>query len=98
MAMDFDAVLHDVAGQMSKILGHFGLTQDHELLAVPFRLATVLGPLSFFSTTTTFSAPVDITLSELTIESLFPADLATATIIRRMAEDRPLPVRQAAAG
>ena len=72
--------------------------QDHELLAVPFRLATVLGPLSFFSTTTTFSAPVDITLSELTIESLFPADLATATIIRRMAEDRPLPVRQAAAG
>jgi transcriptional regulator with XRE-family HTH domain len=58
--------------------------QDHDLIAVPFRLATVHGSLSFFSTTTVFGAPVDITLSELAIESFFPADQATAGIMRRM--------------
>lgn len=60
--------------------------RDHEIVAVPFRLATVHGALSFFSTTTVFGTPVDITLSELAIESFFPADKATATIMRRMTE------------
>jgi transcriptional regulator with XRE-family HTH domain len=60
--------------------------QDHELVAVPFRLATVHGPLSFFSTTTIFGTPVDITLSELAIEAFFPADQATVTIMRQLAE------------
>jgi transcriptional regulator with XRE-family HTH domain len=67
--------------------------QDHEVVAVPFRLATVHGPLSFFSTTTVFGTPVDITLSELAIESFFPADQATATIMRRLAEAIPLAPR-----
>jgi hypothetical protein len=63
--------------------------QDHDAVAVPFRLATIHGPLSFFSTTTVFGTPVDITLSELAIESFFPADQATATVMRQMAEGRP---------
>ena len=61
---------------------------DHERVAVPFRLATIHGPLAFFSTTTVFATPVDITLSELAIESFFPADPATAAIMRQMAEDQ----------
>jgi hypothetical protein len=35
------------------------------------------GELAFFSTTTVFGTPLDITLSELAIEAFFPADEAT---------------------
>ena len=44
--------------------------------------------LSFFSTTTVFGTPLDITLSELAIESFFPADAATAEIMRRIVARR----------
>ncbi|HEX9462594.1 MAG TPA: helix-turn-helix transcriptional regulator [Alphaproteobacteria bacterium] len=47
-------------------------------VVVPFRLHTDGGVLSFISTTTVFGTPVDITLSELALESFFPADAATA--------------------
>ena len=52
-------------------------------IAIPFRVATIDGVLSFFSTTTLFGAPVDITVSELTIEAFLPADAETAAIMRR---------------
>jgi transcriptional regulator with XRE-family HTH domain len=55
-------------------------------VVVPFRLAMDGGILSFISTTTVFGTPVDITLSELAIESFFPADAATAEALRRLAE------------
>jgi transcriptional regulator with XRE-family HTH domain len=75
---------------------------DHELVAVPFRLATVHGPLSFFNTTTVFGRPVDITLSELAVESFFPADQVTVAIMRRLAvqtpEQLPRPAPRAVAG
>lgn len=51
-------------------------------IAVPLKLATNAGLLSFISTTTVFGTPVDITLSELAIETLFPADEETAAILR----------------
>jgi transcriptional regulator with XRE-family HTH domain len=51
-------------------------------VAVPFRVSTVLGLLSFFTTTTIFGTPVDITLSELALECFYPADAATADIVR----------------
>lgn len=43
------------------------------------------GELRFFSTLTTFAAPRDVTLSELRIESLFPADDRTAAFCRALA-------------
>jgi transcriptional regulator with XRE-family HTH domain len=49
---------------------------------VPLQLRTDRGQLNFFSTTTVFGTPVDITLSELTLESFFPADQATAHALR----------------
>ena len=69
--------------------------RDHEIVAVPLQLATVHGPLSFFNTTTIFGTSVDITLSELSIETFFPADQATASLMRQMADRTlpPLPVR-----
>jgi transcriptional regulator with XRE-family HTH domain len=67
--------------------------RDFETLAVPLRLATVHGPLAFFSTTTVFGRPIDITLAELAIEAFFPADAATVSIMRRMAAElAPAPV------
>nr|MBF0681818.1 transcriptional regulator [Pseudomonas sp.] len=53
-------------------------------VAVPFRLQTKAGVLSFLSTTTVFGTPVDITLSELAVESFFPADAATADAMLAM--------------
>jgi len=55
-------------------------------VVMPLQLATETGVLSFFSTTTIFGTPVDVTLSELAIESFFPADAATAEALRRGAE------------
>ncbi len=55
-------------------------------VVVPLRLSSETGVLSFVSTTTVFGTPVDITLAELAIESLFPADATTAAILRRLAE------------
>lgn len=51
-------------------------------VAVPFRLRSELGELAFISTTTVFGTPMDVTLSEVAIESFFPADAATAQAMR----------------
>jgi transcriptional regulator with XRE-family HTH domain len=56
---------------------------DYAGVVVPFRLRAGDGELAFFSTTTVFGTPVDITLSELAIEAFFPADQATAAALRR---------------
>jgi transcriptional regulator with XRE-family HTH domain len=58
---------------------------DTGAVAIPFRLITDDGVLTFFSTTTVFGTPVDITLSELAVEAFFPADQQTAETLRRMA-------------
>jgi hypothetical protein len=49
---------------------------------VPLRIRMSDALLSFFSTTTVFGSPVDVTLSELAIESFFPADAVTAAAVR----------------
>ncbi|MCI0616424.1 helix-turn-helix transcriptional regulator [bacterium] len=54
---------------------------DYAGVAVPFQISTDAGVLSFLSTTTVFGTPVDITLSELALESFFPADSATAEFL-----------------
>lgn len=56
-------------------------------IAVPFELITGDGTLSFLSTTTVFGTAVSISLSELAIESFFPADAATAAAMRRLVPD-----------
>jgi len=57
-------------------------------VAIPFQLRHEGVVLSFISTTMVFGTPVDITLSELAIESFFPADEATAAALKDMAADR----------
>lgn len=54
-------------------------------VAIPLVLETPDGRLSFFSTTTVFGTPVDVTLQELTLETFFPADAATAQAMQAVA-------------
>lgn len=56
-------------------------------IAVPLILRTRQGDLSFISTVTVFGTPVDVTLSELAIESFFPADRRTAEALRALARN-----------
>ncbi|CAD5106645.1 helix-turn-helix transcriptional regulator [Zestomonas carbonaria] len=51
---------------------------------VPLQLDTPWGPLSLISTTTVFGTAVDVTLAELALETFFPADDASARILRQL--------------
>lgn len=56
-----------------------------DAVAIPFRLRAGDGVLSFISTTMVFGTPVDITLSELAVETFFAADEATAVALKTLA-------------
>jgi hypothetical protein len=51
---------------------------------VPLRVRTSVGVLSFFTTIMVFGTPIDVTLSELALESFLPADKETAEIVARL--------------
>ena len=55
-----------------------------DTVAIPFRMRFGDEILSFISTTMIFGTPVDITLSELAVETFFPADDFTAGRMRSM--------------
>ena len=59
---------------------------EHASVVVPLQLTTERGTLSFLSTTTVFGTPLDITLSELALETFFPADKATAVSLRALSD------------
>jgi transcriptional regulator with XRE-family HTH domain len=59
------------------------LSSDH--VAIPFKMRLDGEVLSFISTTMIFGTPVDITLSELALETFFPADELTAARMQTMA-------------
>ena len=50
-------------------------------IVMPLRIRYESRDLVFFSTVTTFGTPLDITLAELAIESFFPADSLTASVL-----------------
>lgn len=54
----------------------------------PLKLAHGDAVLSFISTITVFGTPLDVTLSELAIESFFPADEQTRAVLVRLATER----------
>lgn len=54
-------------------------------IVVPLRYRTPHGELSLFSTTTVFGTPLDVTVAELAIEAFYPAEPATAEILKRLA-------------
>jgi len=58
--------------------------RDYGGVIVPLELRAGDDVLSFFSTTTVFGTPVEITVSELAIESFFPASSETAAALRQL--------------
>jgi hypothetical protein len=62
-------------------------SEGSQRYATPLQIATRLGTVSFLNTTTVFGTPTDVTLSELALEMLFPADEETAVIVQSMREE-----------
>jgi transcriptional regulator with XRE-family HTH domain len=60
-------------------------------VAVPLQLRLHGRTLNLLSTTTIFGTPVDVTLSELALETFFPADEATAAALRELTPSRAAP-------
>jgi transcriptional regulator with XRE-family HTH domain len=74
--------LHDeLAGYPGGGGGHSVDLEAGEI-AVPLRISAGDTELAFISTATTFGTAVDVTLSELSIESFFPADDETASFLK----------------
>jgi hypothetical protein len=62
------------------------LEGEHVGVALPLRMRAADGSvLSFISTTTVFGTAVDVTVQELTLETFFPLDAATAEHLRQVA-------------
>jgi transcriptional regulator with XRE-family HTH domain len=59
-------------------------------LCTPIRIATRFGTVSFLNTLTVFGTPSDVTLAELALEMLFPADDETMEIVAEMERERSL--------
>ena len=57
--------------------------QHTHQLVIPLVLQTPGGVMRFYTTTMVFGSPVDVTLSELAIETFLPADPATEAAMRR---------------
>ncbi|MEH2509915.1 transcriptional regulator with XRE-family HTH domain [Nitrobacteraceae bacterium AZCC 1564] len=55
-----------------------------EAVLVPLQIRMGSDVLSFISTTMVFGTPVDVTLSELALETFFPADDVTAAALQAM--------------
>mgnify|MGYP001161692181 CR=1 FL=1 len=62
---------------------------DAAAVAVPLQLRSPEGVLTLIGTITVFGTPVDVTLSELALETFLPADAATAQALRRLAAGLP---------
>jgi hypothetical protein len=93
---DLQALLAEVESY-PEIRSIAGTTIGRGNVVLPLRLKSDHGELGFITTIATFGTPFDITVSELAIESFFPADVATAQRIRARAtpsEARPLPPRE----
>lgn len=77
-----------LASLYEELKGYPGVAEDHlpdpnAGLFIPLRLlAPDGGELSFFSTIARFGTGLDVTVAELAIESLFPADETTAAALR----------------
>ncbi len=87
-----DPVLAELLDRVVRLGLSAGVTEqrgyDYAGVIVPLRFVTDAGVLSFFSTTTIFGTPVDVTLSEIALESFFPADAATRRPAKRCWRER----------
>ena len=69
-----------------KDTGTSTVAEDGAGVFVPLQIVTRSGLLTLFSTTTVFGTTTEVTLAELVLEALYPADAASAALLRRMME------------
>ena len=86
-----DSALIDLFRELSGLGGGARIARgssdaSRDRVFVPLRLQTAVGTLDLISTTTLFGTPLDITMSEIAIESFLPADGATAQLLARLAQ------------
>jgi transcriptional regulator with XRE-family HTH domain len=82
------SLLTEVMSYPAPAAGIAAVTGDGpQRYATPLQIATRFGTVSFLNTNTIFGTPTDVTLSELALEMLFPADDATVAIVKSMAEE-----------
>lgn len=75
-------LLRELRGYPAPPAPHDGHQEEGEALAIPFRLRHGDAELSFLTTTMVFGTAAEVTLSELTVETFFPMDDATAAALR----------------
>lgn len=90
IAMDGDPFVIDLLRELRECSRRDGLSTvrnssdtEQQGIVVPFQVVTEAGILSFFTTTTVFGTPVDVTVSELSLECFYPADAHTAAALNK---------------
>jgi transcriptional regulator with XRE-family HTH domain len=85
-----DATLRELVDELSGYPGgEAARIPDPGLVVAPLQLWHEGAVLRFFSAATIFGTPIDVTSSELAIESFFPADEHTAAVLRERAARQP---------
>ena len=77
---------HHPDATLQALLDEFGHlatphAQHHPGVLLPLELRTARGVIRMFSTITTFGAPHDVTLAELAVETFYPADDHSRTLL-----------------
>ena len=75
------ALLKEVMGYPAPAMAVTEREEGAERYATPLTIRTEAGIVSFLSTITVFGTPTDVTLAELALEMLFPADARTVAIV-----------------
>jgi transcriptional regulator with XRE-family HTH domain len=89
IAVSGDAALETLLDELRAYPGPDAPPNASHDVAVPLRLATPLGELAFISTVSTFGTALEVTASELSIESFFPLDERTADAVSEYVERLP---------
>ena len=89
IALTGDPALAALMDEVSAYPGPSARPRPSRRSPFPLRLRSELGELSFISTVSTFGTAVEVTASELSIESFFPADEQTADAVREYVASLP---------
>jgi transcriptional regulator with XRE-family HTH domain len=81
------ALLSEVEGYDYSHMGMSSAADAREDFAIPLQLATSKGKISLVTASLAFGLPRDVTVSELSIECLFPADTDSARILHDLVLD-----------
>lgn len=83
IAVSADPVLIDFLEELRSYPGGEATAIPSYPLAIPMIIDTRVGRLSLLTMSSVFGSPVDVTLSEIAIESLLPADAATFEALQK---------------